>query len=228
METTLNDPAQLLSLFLEGALGRSGRKRARRAARFLSGHKGFVTASGLLAAAGVAWGVYDSLKSSAAGAPGPTGAIGAGAMGPTDVVPPPLPVSSSIAGVETVASAALPPEVQRIVRLAVSAARADGELSAPERALIVEHARRAGLGAEAELELERPHPLSDIVQGITGEPTRHDLYTLAFTIIRADESITGAERIYLAQLAHQLGLDPATAARIEAEATAAIDAAGEA
>ena len=38
---------------------------------------------------------------------------------------------------------------------------------------------------------------------------------LAFTIVRADETVSGAERIYLAQLAHQLGLDAATAARLE-------------
>jgi uncharacterized membrane protein YebE (DUF533 family) len=209
VEITLNDPAQLLSLFLEGALGRSGRKRARKAASFLSGHKGMVTASGLLAAAGVAWGIYDSLKSSAqvpAGAvPVPTGA---GAV-------PSIPTASPV-----------PPEVLRIVRLAVSAARADGELSAPERALILDHARRAGVEREAERELEQPHLLADIVRGVTEEPARHDLYTLAYTIIRADETVTGGERIYLAQLAHQLGIDAPTAARIESNAASGIDAAG--
>ena len=51
---------------------------------------------------------------------------------------------------------------------------------------------------------------------------------MAFAVVRADETVTGAERIYLAQLAHALGLDPAAAARIEKEAAARIDAAGEA
>jgi uncharacterized membrane protein YebE (DUF533 family) len=109
------------------------------------------------------------------------------------------------------------------VRLAVSAARADGDLSAPERALILEHARRTGVESEAAQELDRPHPLADIVRGVTEDAARHDLYTLAFTILRADEAITGAERIYLAQLAHQLGLDAATTARLEADTTARID-----
>jgi uncharacterized membrane protein YebE (DUF533 family) len=219
METTLNDPAQLLSLFLEGALGRSGRKKARKAARFISGHKGFVTASGLLAAAGVAWGIYDSLKG------GTTGAAAAAAENAAGV--PPLPGIPAGPGPSAVAAAPpdLPLEVQRIVRLAVSAARADGELSPPERAMILEHAARAGVAAEAELELERPHPLADIVRGVTGEAARHDLYTLAFAIVRADETITGGERIYLAQLAHQLGIDAATAARLESAASAGIDAA---
>jgi uncharacterized membrane protein YebE (DUF533 family) len=225
-ETTLNDPAQLLSLFLEGALGRSGRKKARKAARYLRGHKRLVTTSGLLAAAGVAWGIYDSLKSGAAGATAATGA--ASAAGGT--VGPPWPTGAATGAAVSAAGPAsmLPPEVLRLVRLAVSAARADGELSPPERALILEHARKAGLEAEAERELDRPHPLADIVRGVAEESARHDLYALAFTIVRADETITGGERIYLAQLAHQLGIDSATAARLESTTAAGIDATSEA
>jgi uncharacterized membrane protein YebE (DUF533 family) len=37
--------------------------------------------------------------------------------------------------------------------------------------------------------------------------------------------VSGGERIFLAQLAHALGLDPATTARLESEAAARIDAA---
>jgi uncharacterized membrane protein YebE (DUF533 family) len=43
--------------------------------------------------------------------------------------------------------------------------------------------------------------------------------------VRADESISGAERIYLAQLAHALGLDAATAAALEQQTATAIDGA---
>lgn len=213
----MNDPAQLLSLFLNGVLGRSGRKRARRAARFVSGRKGLITASGVLAAAGVAWGVYDSLKGSGAAAAGGPGASGAGGASPPAL--PPLP---SVAGA-TGALTPVPSDVLRIVRLAVSAARADGVLAPAERALILERARQAGVEAEAERELDHPHPLADIVSGVTDAAAR-DLYVLAFTIVRADESVTGAERIYLAQLAHHLGLDAGAAARLEAEASAGIDA----
>jgi uncharacterized membrane protein YebE (DUF533 family) len=60
---------------------------------------------------------------------------------------------------------------------------------------------------------------------VTTEAARHDLYVLAFTIVRADETVSGAERIYLAQLAHALGLDPATAAALEQQTAAAIDGA---
>lgn len=231
METTLNDPAQLLSLFLEGVLGRSGRKRSRRASRYLRGNKGLVTASGLLAAAGVAWGIYDSLKSGAAAASGASGAgavSGAGGGRWADVTPPlPAQARAAIGVVPDASAPPLPLEVLRIVRLAVSAARADGELSAPERALILDHARRAGVEADVDRELDHPQPLAEIVRGVSDEAARHDLYTLAFAIVRADESVTGGERIYLAQLAHKLGIDAARAASLESAAASRIDAAPE-
>ncbi|MGC4081883.1 MAG: DUF533 domain-containing protein [Vicinamibacterales bacterium] len=63
-----------------------------------------------------------------------------------------------------------------------------------------------------------------MVAGVTEPREKETLYALAFTIVRADDAVTGAERIYLAQLAAQLGLDGATTARIEQETAAAIDA----
>ncbi|MEY4634565.1 MAG: hypothetical protein RJA55_363, partial [Acidobacteriota bacterium] len=57
-----NNPADILSVVLRGAMGRSGRKRARRATKYITGDGGFLTASTVLAAAGVAWGIYDSIK----------------------------------------------------------------------------------------------------------------------------------------------------------------------
>ena len=75
-------------------------------------------------------------------------------------------------------------------------------------------------------ELESPRPLAEIVAGVTDPQLKEQLYTLAFTIVRADESVTGSERIYLAQLAHRLSLEPAAVSRIEAEAAARIDSAG--
>ncbi len=57
----LNNPADMLSIVLRGTLGRSGRKRARRATRFLTGNRGFLSTSAIIAAAGVAWGIYDTV-----------------------------------------------------------------------------------------------------------------------------------------------------------------------
>jgi uncharacterized membrane protein YebE (DUF533 family) len=199
----------LLGIFLRGALGRSGRKRARRATGFLGGQGGFLTASTVMAAVGVAWGLYDSLQAGQ-----PVSAAGAAPSGAPKTAPAPDGLAPP-----------LPPDVLRVVRLAISAAGADGTLADVERAAILKHAEQAGIGAQVDAELAQPRPLADIVAGVTGDAARRDLYVLAFTIVRADETVTGAERIYLAQLAHALGLDPAAAAALEQRTAAAIDGA---
>jgi uncharacterized membrane protein YebE (DUF533 family) len=169
-----------------------------------------------MTAAGVAWGIYESMQRS--GAQGAGAATPAPPPGATGGVPPlpgaPAPLAASV----------VPPEVLRIIRLAVSAARADGVLSGAERALILERARDAGVDHAVEAELAQPLPLADIVRGLTDGAARRDLYRLAFTIVRADEFVSGAERIYLAQLASYLGLDAAAVAGIEGATATAIDA----
>jgi uncharacterized membrane protein YebE (DUF533 family) len=219
--------SEILSIFLRGALGSRGRKRARRAANFLGGHRGFLSASTLLGAAGVAWGLYDSMKNSgASGASSASSASsasgGAGAADPT-ITPPPIPGAPAIAST-VAAEPVFPNDVLRVVRLAVSAARADGTLLPAERALILSHAREAGVESVVEAELAHARPMAEIVGGVTDEQRKRDLYILAFTIVRADEHVSGAERIYLAQLAHQLGLDGATVATLEGETASRIDA----
>jgi uncharacterized membrane protein YebE (DUF533 family) len=110
------------------------------------------------------------------------------------------------------------------VRLIVSAARADGNLSAAEQAVILSHAREAGAVDVIGAELAASHPLPDIVAGVSDARAKQDLYTLAFTIVHADEGVSGAERIYLAQLANYLGLDADTAGRLEKAAAEGIAA----
>lgn len=206
----LNNPADVLSIVLSGTLGRSGRKRARRASRFLTGHKGFLGTSALIGMAGVAWGIYDTLKAQ---------------NNPTGVPPVPTVPQVPTAGfqVPPVPDTAAVDPVARVIRLAVSAARADGALNEQERSLILDRAREAGLEAAVEAELTQARSLADIVRGVTDEQVKKDLYVLAFTIVRADEAVSGAERIYLAQLAHQLGLDVATVSSIENETSKQID-----
>ncbi len=222
----LNNPADVLSIVLRGTLGRSGRKRASRATRFLTGNRGFLSTSAIIAAAGVAWGIYDTVtgKNHPAAVPGVPNVpqvpeAGFGAVPPVPPVPatPTLPLAFE---------AALDP-VARVIRLAVSAARADGTLADNERELIMARAREAGLESVVEAELTQTRPLADIVRGVTDPQMKKDLYVLAFTIVRADETVSGAERIYLAQLAHQLGLDPASVTSLEAETSANIDSQGE-
>src|SRR5262245_41799892 len=112
-------------MVLRGTLGRSGRKSARRASRFLMGNKGFLSASTIMAAAGVAWGIYDTVSNRNQGGSPAVPGVPAVPEVPGQQ-PPPLP---------TAFQNALDP-VARIIQLAVSAAKADGTLSDQERALI--------------------------------------------------------------------------------------------
>ena len=214
----LNNPADVLSIVLRGTLGRSGRKRARKATKFLTGNRGFLSTSALVGMAGVAWGIYDTIKSQNQPVPAVPNVPGV----PTVGFPVP-PVPGSMPGAF---ESALDP-VARVIRLAVSAAKADGTLSDAERALIVSRAGDVGLEAVVEAELQQTRSLADIVRGVTDAEMKKELYVLAFTIVRADETVSGAERIYLAQLAHQLGLDAASVASLEAETSARIDAEGD-
>jgi uncharacterized membrane protein YebE (DUF533 family) len=211
------DIEQLIGSVVRGAL--TGKKKKRRGAtRYLSGGSGsFLNASTLLAMAGVAWGVYETMtkKEAVYAGPGPQAQPGAWTPPVAGAPVPPLPVT----GPE------VPPDVVRLVRLVISAARADGSLSADEQQAILEHARGAGAEAIVARELQSSFTLAQIVAGVTGQEQREELYTLAFAIVRGDEQVTGGERIYLAQLASQLGLDPAATARLEQQAAAQIDTA---
>ncbi len=63
------------------------------------------------------------------------------------------------------------------------------------------------------------------MSGVQDASTRATLYVLAYTILRADdETISGAERIYLAQLANLVGLSPEDVQKLEKDAGARIDA----
>jgi uncharacterized membrane protein YebE (DUF533 family) len=211
------DADLILDALMRGALGGRG-KRWRGTRRAVGRHGSLVNATTLLAAAGVAWGVYETWQAGQPAKAAPTGAS-PGPMpplpGPGRATPPPLPGAS--------ASPAHPEHVVRLVRLMISAAGADGHLAPAERTQILEEAHKVGAGDLVERELEDPRPLAEIVAGVTDPRLREDLYTLAFSIVRADETVTGGERIYLAQLAHRLELDTAAVARLETAACQHID-----
>jgi len=61
------------------------------------------------------------------------------------------------------------------------------------------------------------------VAGVTDPNEKATLYVLAFSVLGGAEQTSGAERIYLAQLANLLGLDPAESDRLEKSAAASID-----
>jgi uncharacterized membrane protein YebE (DUF533 family) len=215
------DAEDILGGLMRGALG-GRRKSWRHASRAVRG-SGLINAQTLLAAAGVAWGLYETWQGQQAQRV-PAGYAPAGAppsSGPL-AAPPPVPGTAAPAAA---GPAGLPAPLLQLMRLMVSAARADGELGPAERERILAEAREVGAEAFVVRELDAPRPLGEIVAGVTDPQLKEQLYTLAFTIVRADESVTGGERIYLAQLAHRLGLDAAAVAGLEAEASARIDAA---
>jgi uncharacterized membrane protein YebE (DUF533 family) len=211
-------PDRLIGALLQGALG-GKRKRSKGAMRYLTGGRGsLVNASTLMAAAGLAWGAYEAAtrnKGVAGGATPPAG--GPAPLPPLPGAPvPPLP-----------GQAEAPVDLLRMVRLTISAARADGTLAPAEQEQILANAREVGAEQLVDYEIRNPRTLAEIAAGVSDPRTKEEMYQLAFAIVRADESVTGAERIYLAQLAHALGLDPNTTARLETEAAARIDAESE-
>jgi uncharacterized membrane protein YebE (DUF533 family) len=225
------DESMLLNGVLRGVLGGGGRRSSRRALRYLTGNSGsfWSNPTTLLTAAGVAWGIFESMQNNGtfgAGAPGSVASVGGSGLGSTaatssaGVAMPPLPVASTSGPAAGVSSDAL-----RLVRLAISAAGADGAVSDVERTAILEQAKAAGASDVVEFELRYPKPLAEIVAGVSDPAQRATLYVLAFTIVRGDEQPGGAERIYLAQLANLLGLDPATVQQLEQNAGQRIDAA---
>jgi uncharacterized membrane protein YebE (DUF533 family) len=220
------DESALLNGVLSAVLGGRGpRRRSRRAMNYLTGGgRGsfWTNPSTLLTAAGVAWGIYETMQQSAGQASTVTS--------PTVATPPPPPASTA-ASVNAPASPSVSApansislETLRIVRLAVSAAYADGSLNDIERAAILDHANTAGVADIVEAEMQQPRPLAEIVSGVTDAAQRATMYVLAYSMVRGDEQPTGAERIYLAQLANLLGIDVKTVQELEQQAASRIDA----
>jgi uncharacterized membrane protein YebE (DUF533 family) len=224
----LFEAEDVLNGLIRGAL--SGRRKSWTHTRHAIGAGSLVNAQTLLAAAGVAWGLYEtwqrqqattaSAPSAPVGWPAPGGAAAAPAAAN---VPPPLP-GEGVAG-SAPGEGSLPPTVLQLMRLMVSAARADGEIGPAERERILAEAREVGAEAEVERELATPRPVAEVVAGVSDPQLKEQLYALAFTIVRADEAVTGGERIYLARLASSLALDPAAVARLEGEVAGRIQAA---
>ena len=222
------DESMLLNSVLRSVLG-GRRKRSRGAMRYLGNSKspfgGTLGSVGgsllsnpnlLLTAAGVAWGIFETLQHGTTPAAAPAGA--APVSNATQTPPlPPLPVVGN-------RSAPMSDQALQVVRLSISAAYADGSVSDQERAAILDQARIAGVDRIVEQELAQPRPLAEIVAGVTDDTHRGTLYVLAFGILRGDEQPTGAERIYLAKLAHLLGLDPGTVQQLERNTAKRIDA----
>jgi len=229
-------PGLLIGSVLSGVLGGRPHKHGRRALRYLTGNTAgslWSNPQTVLTAAGLAWGVFETLQEGqAASTAGTTPVADAGsfpspASAASTNVPPPLPTVGGDADGSDTAVTASSDDTMRIVRLAISAAHADGAMGDRERRAVIEEAKKAGVGDLIERELQSPRPLKEIVAGVTDPAAAATLYTLAFSVVRADEQVNGSERIYLAQLAHLLRLDPENVQALEKAVAERIDTAGD-
>ncbi len=225
------DLSSLLTSVAAGAMGLR-RKPSRRALGFLGGSRGsFLNTSSLIGIAGLAVGAYQIFKDKSASStsiprtvqPGTTVVESSGRV--FDGFEP------SRAGAPALPNVAAPSsEVSdlpmRAVRLMIAAARCDGQLGEEELGKLMSHAKDGGLETQMRAEWQSPRPLAEICRGISDPAQKRDLYVLAYTVLRADDQVSGAERVFLAQLAAQLALTPELASTIERETAQKIDQLG--
>ena len=191
------DLQRLLGHVLNGALGSRKKKSRKTRGWFGSSGSPLRSAGPLVALGGAAWALYETWQRE-------------------QQQPQPQPQPAPPAEVEP---------VLRYLRLAIAAARSDGEISGKEREHLLVEARQAGLEEVARRELESPRTLREIVAGVNDPAQRRDLYKLACASVRADEGVSNAERLWLGQLTLLLELDPVEAARLEGEVAGGIDGA---
>jgi uncharacterized membrane protein YebE (DUF533 family) len=207
-----------LGPLLGAAMGARHKPHHNAASFLLGGGSPFHGARGMLGLAGLAAAAYYALRSGGGNAPlalPPIVTPGTTVVRGGPSTPPPLPP-------QVVGS----PGAQRLLRLVISAARCDGVLGESERAAILKQAREIGAESTVEAELARPMPLAQIVAGVSDPNEKEALYVLAYTVVRADTDVNGAERVFLVQLANLLGLDAGRVLAIEKDVAARIAAAG--
>lgn len=204
---------RLLGSLVGDALGARPKKSARALDLFTGrGKSSWLSASKLMTAAALGWGAYEIYRTHKTAQPSSTTTVLPGA---SSLAPPPLPPSATVT---TTVDAGLDP-LRRIVATLVAAARCDGELGEEEYARILAHAREHGGEALVREELERRRPIEEIASGVPRGDASRELYQLAFGVVRADEDVSGAERIWLARLANALALSPSDTAGLESQIT---------
>jgi uncharacterized membrane protein YebE (DUF533 family) len=225
------DITRLLTSVASDAIGLRG-KRGRRTMGFLGGRRrSFLGPSSLIGIAGLAVGAYQIFKDKSGSAPSAPRRVEPGTTvidAPPSTLGAARPAESGDRARSDPSRAALALEELplRAVRLMIAAARCDGTLGEEELGRLLSHARDAGLEAQMRSEWQAPRPLSEICAGIESPEHKRELYVLAYSVLRADDEVSGAERIFLAQLAARLALTPEIAASIERDTAQQIDLAG--
>lgn len=109
----------------------------------------------------------------------------------------------------------------RLLQAMVAAAKADGHITAQERARIADQLPRLGLGAEAQAllaeEIDAPLDVSRLAALASTEAEAAEIYAASLLVVDPEAP---AEKGYLAMLAARLNLDPGLVAHLHAKAAA--------
>jgi len=202
---------------------------------------GLLNAGTLLTVGGLIWGALETMQAQG-GTPNASPSTSPGSVPNTPprgvmstpsattggaglVVPPPLPPIPGATPVPsvppvTVGDTTVPATLVPLVQLAVSAARADGEMSDEEITTIRQKAEALGAQSLVDGELAARRPLESITPAFATEEQRQVAYALAYAIVHGEDAVSAGERMYLTQLQRQLKLDHETVERIERDTLA--------
>lgn len=104
-----------------------------------------------------------------------------------------------------------------LIRAMITAANADGEISADERQRVLSALDEAGAGPEerriVEHELNHPQPIDTLVRAVRDEQTAEQVYMAS---VMAVGDVSEAERSYLNYLGTRLKIDPQRLRQIQA------------
>ncbi|WP_396624608.1 DUF533 domain-containing protein [Luteitalea sp.] len=198
---------------------------------------GLVNAGTLLTVGGLIWGAIETMQQGSGNPlahggqtggghvppmpPSPPAATPRGVMDTPAMAPPPLPpIPGSTPPPMAVPDVPVPATLLPLVQLAVSAARADGDLSDEEVATIRARATALGAGGLVDAEIAARRPLESITPAFTTDEQKLAAYALAWAVVHGEGEVSPGERMYLTQLERLLRLDHADVDRIERETLA--------
>jgi uncharacterized membrane protein YebE (DUF533 family) len=246
LQLSKGDPViveRLLGSLIGTTFGLRGKPHGRAHGFLTGGPSSFLNTSTLLTAAGLAATAYTLYRAHQTATPVSSSTVRGGPLppeppaasggalppapsrpsAPPPLAPPAMPEAHELSSpsrnpIAPSAGTAPVDALTRLVALSIAAARCDGDLGEEEYGRLIQVAREHKAESLVSRELFQSRPLSDLAAGVTDPKERSDLYVLAYSIVRADESVSPAERAWLAQWAGLLGLDSATTARLEKDA----------
>jgi uncharacterized membrane protein YebE (DUF533 family) len=189
--------------------------------------------TGLMTAIGLGIGAYEILRSKSQSQPADPAHMPSALPAPPPVSggspfqqgPPPVPPPLQATARQTPATAATVPTptaataqelAQRMIRVMIAAAHADGAMDEEEEQAVLARLKAENLSQEERMfllnELHNPQPLAELTAGIDDPSTAKAIYMLAVSAVAID---TEAERRWFDELATRLGLSRGVQSFIE-------------